>query len=117
MLPAIQSSLSGIRAFGKKLDVHADNIANADTDGFKKSRAVLSTDENSGVRADIEKVDTPGPPNPAAAKDATAEKERSNVDLVAEITETIPTTIGYKANLKTIQAEDEMLGALLDAIG
>ena len=116
MLPAIQGSLSGIRAFGKKLDVHADNIANAGTDGFKKSRAVLTTGENPGVTVHIETVDTPGPPNPEAAKDA-AEKERSNVDLLAEITETIPTTVGYQANLKTIQAEDEMLGNLLDAVG
>ncbi len=117
MISAIQSSISGVRAFSKKLDVHADNIANAETDGFKKSRTVLSTDENSGVRADIEKVNTPGPPNPEAAQDATAEKERSNVDLVEEITETIPTTIASKANLKTIQAEEEMLGSLLDTIG
>jgi len=117
MLPAIQSSISGVRAFGKKLDVHADNIANAETDGFKKSRTVLSNEETTGVRADIQKVDTPGPPNPDAIEDPTAEKERSNVDLVAEITETIPTTIGYKANLKTVQVEDEMLGSLLDAIG
>ena len=117
MLPAIQSSISGVRAFGKKLDVHADNIANAETDGFKKSRTVLSNEETAGVQADIQKVDTPGPPNPEALADPNAEKERSNVDLVEEITETIPTTIGYKANLKTIQAEEDMLGSLLDALG
>ena len=117
MLPPIQSSISGVRAFSKKLDVHADNIANADTDGFKKSRTTLSTEEGGGVRADIEKMDTPGPPNPDTAANGAAENERSNVDLVAEITETVPATIGYKANLKTIQAEDDMLGALLDTLG
>lgn len=116
MLPAIQSSISGVRAFGKKLDVQADNIANVETDGFKKSRTVMSTEDNTGVRADIQKVDTPGPPNPEALVDPTAEKERSNVDLVEEVTAAIPTTIGYKANLKTVQAEEDMLGSLLDAI-
>ena len=117
MLPAIQSSLSGIRAFGKKLDVHADNIANSGTDGFKKSRAVFSSKENAGVRVDIEKVATPGLLNPAAAGNSSAKKELSNVDLVEEVTETIPSAAGYKANLKIIQVEDEMLGALLDTIG
>jgi flagellar hook protein FlgE len=37
--------------------------------------------------------------------------------LAEELTEMIPTQAGYDANLKAIQTEDEMLGALLDTVG
>jgi flagellar hook protein FlgE len=43
--------------------------------------------------------------------------EASNVDLAEEFTDSIATQSGYKANLKTIQTHDEMLGTLLDIIG
>ena len=43
-------------------------------------------------------------------------KELSNVDLADEMTGMIPTEIGYKANLKTLRAHDEMIGTLLDTL-
>jgi flagellar hook protein FlgE len=45
------------------------------------------------------------------------ERELSNVDLTEEMTEMIVTQHGYTANLKSIETEDEMLGAALDIVG
>jgi flagellar hook protein FlgE len=40
--------------------VAANNIANVSTDGFKKSRAVLSTVQPRGVKAEVEQARQPG---------------------------------------------------------
>ena len=117
MIGALDASISGLRAFQKKLDVTANNIANVNSDEFKKGRAVLSEGENGGVRVQIDQVNTPGHPRETVANGEVVETESSNVDLAEELTETIPTKAGYNANLKMIRQEDEMLGALLDIVG
>jgi len=37
MISAIHTALSGLPAFAKQFDVSANNVANINTDGFKKS--------------------------------------------------------------------------------
>ena len=39
MMSALDTALAGLTAFAKKLDVSAHNVANVNTDEFKKSRA------------------------------------------------------------------------------
>jgi len=41
-MPALNAVLSGLRAFQQKVDTAANNIANANTTGFKRSRASLA---------------------------------------------------------------------------
>jgi hypothetical protein len=55
MIPFISSNLSALRAFGKKLSVIANNVANIESEGFKKSRAVLVEDPKNHVSVDIKK--------------------------------------------------------------
>ena len=43
--------------------------------------------------------------------------EQSNVDLASEVTDMTINSNFYKANLKTIQTEDRMVGSLLDIKG
>ena len=43
--------------------------------------------------------------------------ESSNVDLVEALTDTIAAKTGYDANVKLVQAENDMLGTLLDTAG
>jgi flagellar basal-body rod protein FlgC len=117
MIGALDASISGVNAFQKKLDVNANNIANLNTDGFKRSRALLSEGDNGGVKVTIDQVDQPGYPKETVIDGEVVETESSNVDLADELTEMIPTQVGYNANLKTIQTEDEMLGNLLDILG
>ena len=116
MIPNIQNNLSAISAFNKKMQVTANNIANVNTNEFKKSRAVLSEGENGGVKVDINKVETPGYPTQELRGDEQIETETSNVDLTEEFGESIVTQHAYNANLKIIKSQDEMLGTLLDII-
>lgn len=115
MSQAINAALSALGAFGTKLNVAANNIANVNTDGFKKSRAILQNTEPGGVTVSINRVDTPG--WPLSPEDSTAEtRESSNVELEEEIVNLTTTKQAYEANLKTIKTEDQMLGTLFDIL-
>ena len=63
MLNGIPASLSGMSALGKKHQVAANNVANAHTDGFKKSRAELveAPAPALGVEVRFRQSETPGP--------------------------------------------------------
>lgn len=117
MVAAIQNSLSALSAFNKKIRVTADNVANVNTNGFKKSRAVLSEGENGGVKVNINKVNTPGYPTKQLNGDTVVDTETSNVDLSEEFGENIVTQNSYNANLKVVKTQDDMMGSLLDIIG
>ncbi len=117
MISSLNASISGVKAFQQKLNVTSNNIANVNTDEFKKQRALLHEDDNGGVRVEIDKVDTPGYPKETVVDGEVTKAESSNVDLAEELTETIPTQAGYDANLKVIKTEDEMVGSLLDIVG
>jgi len=111
MVSALDSAGSALRAFGTRLNVTADNVANVRTDGFKKGLTVIEEAPEGGVRAKVGRSDTPGPLDPQTGKPL------SNVDLAEETVDQIPTDIGYKANTAVMRTEDEMLGSLLDAMG
>jgi flagellar hook protein FlgE len=113
MIPAMQSALSGLSAFSAKINSNANNIANANTEGFKKSRVILSTGEAQGVQVQIERVETPGDMVYEETSEGMELVEKSNVDLGQELPEMGVNTQLYKANLKTLQVADEMLGSLL----
>ncbi len=87
--------------------------ANANTGGFKKSRAELAAAYPDGVKVTISKENTPG--DFVAVGDGTmAMKESSNVSLEEEMTSLITTRYTYESNLKMIKVEDEMRGELLN---
>ena len=117
MISSINSSLSGLSAFTKKTRVISLNIANVNTDGFKKSRATFNEGAHGDVDVVVTRIDTPGPPNPDAKDYPNLEPELSNVDLTEEIPQLMLTRRGYEANLKTLKIQDEMIGALLDVLG
>lgn len=110
MIPIISSNLSALRAFGKKMAVIANNVANIKSEGFKKSRAVLKGGPVNEVSVDITRIKTPGPLIPVEEDDKTDFKETSNVELSQEIPEASLTKRYYQANLAVVDEEDEMLG-------
>ena len=116
MMDGISSTLSSLQAHDRKLNVNANNIANVNTNGFKRDRAVMEEGHGGDVRVSIRKDMSPAPEDPLAPEAPGVEKELSNVDLADELTGMIPTEIGYKANLKTVRTRDEMLGTLLDTL-
>lgn len=116
MISAISSSISALCAFGKKLGVIANNIANVNTEGFKKSRAILKEGPNGGVRVSINRINSPGYPIMEEGTGEMTDRETSNVDLTEEIPQLLLTRRGYQANVKTIKTQDEMLGTLIDIL-
>jgi flagellar basal-body rod protein FlgC len=118
MLSSISSSLSAINAFGTKMAVSANNVANIESEEFKKSRADLTEGINSTVEVEITQIDSPG--NIVFEPDNTGqmvEKELSNVDLTEEIPQTMIAQRGYEANLKYIKIQDDMIGSVIDILG
>ena len=116
MLPPLDAALSALKAFGQNMGITANNIANVNTDGYKKSRAVFEEGRHGEVEVREQRIDTPGAPMSPPGKDEAAARESSNVALEEEIPELITSVYGFRANLKTMQAQDEMLGRLLDTV-
>jgi len=114
---SINSSLSAIKAFGTKLGVHANNVANSDSEGFKKRRVILRENATSGVQVNIEKVETPIPLNTESTSRPVTEKERSDVDLAEEFPQILITKRGFESNLMVLKTYDEMIGSIIDLLG
>jgi len=117
MISAVSSAVSAINAIETKMAVLSNNVANSQTNGFKKSRADLKQGDNGGVEVEITQVNNPGPMLSVEENGGTVEKEMSNVDLAEELPQTIIAKTGYDANLKMVKTQDEMMGSLLDIIG
>ncbi len=114
MISGVQSALSGMQAFSTKIAKSANNIANMNTDGFKKDRVLLSAQASQGVTATVEQVDEPGAMVAAPGDQGEAVTELSNVDLVEEIPDMLVSGHGYAANLKSLRVADEMMQSVLD---
>lgn len=115
MIRSLTSALSGLQVFSKKIENNAHNVANMNTEGFRKNRVLLSDQvPQEGVKATVERVDAPGPFAAEMTEQGYALVEQSNVDLGEELPEMMRNTQGYKANLTTLRTADEMMRHLLD---
>jgi flagellar basal body rod protein FlgG len=114
MLSGIHSALAGLAAFQKKTEATAHNVANVETDGFKKTRVTLHEGDPQGVRTEVRQMNTPGPLVQEPGSEGYLLVEKSNVELSEELPALMLARRMFQANLKTIRTEDEMLGNLLD---
>lgn len=115
MISNVSASLSGLQAYGTRLANNGNNIANMNTGSFNKGRVLLSEEQPQGVRARHEKVDTPGPLVLEETSEGATMIEQSNVDLSEELPEMMLNKHAFHANIKSLQATDEMTGSLLDS--
>lgn len=98
--PAAAIGLSGMRAAQLRLDSHAHNVANAQTPDFRSQVTVRTARPDSGgVDAQIGRKAGVSPPMDRLADDLVGERQ---------------SLYSFAANLRTVQTEDRMLGALLD---
>ncbi len=128
---------SGLRAQSRRLAVSADNVANisslgvhpdpelAKPEGFAPQRTVFSSqvqgqgEGGGGVAASTAPI-TPAsflsyqPDHPDADHEGMV--PLPNVSLEREVVEQIQALRLFQANVKTIQVQDRMLGALLDIV-
>lgn len=96
-------ALSGLRAASAGLAVQANNVANQRSEGYQAKRLDLSAQAEGGVQVQGLSVD-PAPPVPGG----------SNVDLASETVQGMGFEVMYKANLKILKSQDELLQATLD---
>jgi len=130
MIDGTNSALSALNGFSGKMAVISNNVANVNTDGFKKSKATLVEGQNGGVEVSVEKIDTSASPIPYeedyhAQSEETSQiqaeegsdsqaRESSNVDLAEEMVDMISTQRGHEANLKSLNVQNEMQGTIID---
>ncbi len=112
---AFNTALSALRALDIKMDVNANNIANINTDKFKKSRVNMQEAMQGGVQVTIEQINTPG--ISLGTNERTGEEiESSNVNPGEEFVDQIVTRYAFEANVLTVKTADEMQQTLLDII-
>ena len=92
--------LSGMRAAQQRLDTHAHNIANAATPSFQRQTVVQTEQPGSGVNT--------------AVRRETASGAEFGAQLAGDLVGQRMSLYSFAASLKTVQAQDDMLGALLD---
>lgn len=114
MIAGMASALSGIQAGGRILSVGAHNIANAQTESFKRIRAYSEeASAGNGVRITLQTDKRPGPQF-LSSEDSISLREGSNVDLGEEIISNLQAVNFIEANMASISIQDKLLGSLLD---
>ena len=125
-LKSVGISASGLKAQSQRLRHVAENIANADTPGFRRKTIPFRTVFDGGRdgvarvetgrvnldRSELERVYDPS--NPLA--DETGHYDGSNVDLVIEIADAREAQRSYEANLKMFDQARQMSSALLELL-
>ena len=85
MISSISNNLSALKAFGTGLAVKSNNIANSNSENFKKSRTINTEGKNGEVKTEIQKVDPDNEFSSINSENTTSEAQPSNVDLTEEI--------------------------------
>jgi len=117
----MEIATSGMEAQSRRLRIISENIANADTPGFR--RKMLEFDVNAasggvavgGVTldpADLPKIHDPSHP----MADAEGYYEGSSVELVMEVADAREAQRSYEANLRIFDQTRRMSAALLDLL-
>jgi len=117
MTDGVYAATSALNAFSKSLAVASNNVANMNTDGYKKTRAILQDDQNGGVKVSTQKIDTPGSLIPDEEASNVQIKETSNVDLAEEMVHIMSAQRGHEANAKSLEVQNELCETILDIVG
>ncbi len=89
-------ALSGMNAAQTRLQATAHNIANLDTQGFKRQEVSQSTVTEGGTLAQV------------------SESVGSSIELETDMVQQLQAKNSYLANLSVFKANNAMLGTLLD---
>ena len=112
MVSGINSSLAALFTFGKKLSNTAGNVANVNTDGYKKRVATIKEDSAGQPELDLRTSDEPG----ALIQENGVVTETSNVDLAEELPQMIVTQRSYEANIKALETQAQVLKSTIDIL-
>ncbi|VAV93586.1 Flagellar basal-body rod protein FlgC [hydrothermal vent metagenome] len=124
-MKALSVSASGLKAQAQRLRHVSENIANADTPGYRRKTVSFQTEF--GANGSVGKVETGrvrldqselarvyDPSHPLA--DETGYYDGSNVDLVIEIADAREAQRSYEANLKMFDQARQMSASLMELL-
>jgi flagellar hook protein FlgE len=92
----ISTALSGMNAASLELATSAHNIANSQTPAFRRQGVARQATEGGGVSAEVIQADAAG------------------ASLADDIVTQMSASYAFKANLKVLTTQHEVLGTLLD---
>lgn len=113
-------SAQGMEAQGRRLRHTTENLANADTPGYRRKIIDFRTTLAGGVAAGPVRLDRAplarihDPSHPLA--DATGHYDGSNVDLVIELADAREAQRSYEANLRLFDQTRQMAAALIETL-
>lgn len=111
---------SGMQTQARRLRLLSENIANADTPGFRRKLVEFEARDDGGVKLGDVRLDPSDlpqvydPSHPMA--DDTGHFLGSNVDLLIEIADAREAQRSYEANLKMFDQARTMSSSLLDLL-
>ena len=122
---SLSVSASGLKAQAQRLRHVSENIANADTPGYRRKTVSFETEfSGAGANGRVEtgRVNMDGreleqvydPSHPLA--DETGHYSGSNVDLMIEIADAREAQRSYEANLKMFDQARQMSASLMDLL-
>ncbi|MGR3541869.1 MAG: flagellar basal body rod protein FlgC [Hasllibacter sp.] len=117
---ALSVAASGMEAQARRLLHVSENMANADTPGYRRKTLAFHADGAGGVRPGPVRLDDSAlprihePSHPLA--DGDGYYEASNVDLIVEIADARQAQRSYEANLRMFDQARQMRSALLDLL-
>ncbi|MBE3640226.1 flagellar basal body rod protein FlgC [Mangrovicoccus algicola] len=124
LLDAMAVAATGVKAQAMRLRYVTENVANADTPGFRRKTVPFEVkDLGRGLHgvetgrvdldpADLARIYDPGHP----LADATGSYDGSNVKLIFEIADAREAQRSYEANLQMFDQARKMAGASLDLL-
>ncbi|MDX1808071.1 MAG: flagellar basal body rod C-terminal domain-containing protein [Sulfurospirillaceae bacterium] len=92
----MQVNVSSMNAYNDWLSNNSNNIANVNTQDYKATNTNITN-----IKGDVNAVST---------------KSSSGTDLTKELTDQISITTGFKADLKAVKTQDQMLGSILNLL-
>jgi flagellar basal-body rod protein FlgC len=120
----MMENVQAMNAFSVSQQVSANNVANANTEGFRSSRVEYeSGPDGRGVRvSDITENPAPGPQVRSREHVETEEGRRyeetytegSNTDLATEMVQMMENERNFAANAEAVRAQMEMEGRFID---
>jgi len=112
---------AGMEAQANRLRHVSENIANADTPGYRRKTVAFETTPDGGLvragpvrldRSELPRIHDPGHP----LADAAGYRDGSNVNLVLEIADAREAQRSYEANLKLFDQARQMTQSLFDLL-
>ncbi|WP_068108423.1 flagellar basal body rod protein FlgC [Tropicimonas marinistellae] len=125
LIQSLALSASGMKAQANRLRYVSENVANADTPGYRRKLSTFEEEMSLGEatgrvqsgpvrldQSDLEVIYDPSHP----LSDATGHYDGSNVDLMIEVADARQAHRSYEANLKMFDQARQMTSSLLELL-